>query len=269
MPAVRAAAVAGTFYPADPAALRRTVAELLDVARRRLPDPPANRSPIAALLLPHAGYAYSGSTAALGYAALARDRAAEGVRRVVLLGPTHRVAIDGLALPGVAAFATPLGEVAITPVPSDLRATLPQLVEHRAAHALEHALEVHLPFLQVVLPHALVLPLAVGRAAPDVVAAVLDALVDGPETLVVISSDLSHYHPHDEAEVRDRATVAQIRRLQPPLTHEQACGATPANGLLALAQRRGWEATLLGRCTSGDTAGDRRRVVGYAAVAFG
>lgn len=263
MQAVRPAAVAGSFYPGDPATLRRTVAALLDDVRDRLTsDLPAPK----ALLLPHAGYVYSGGVAALGYAALAR--AAAPVDRVVLLGPTHRVAVDGLALPDAAAFQTPLGSVPVAQVGPDQRAALPALHDNPQAHALEHSLEVHLPFLQTVVPGAAIVPLAVGRAAPEVVAEVLDALWGGPETVVVVSSDLSHYHPHDEATALDRETVGRLLHLDGPITHERACGATPVNGLLVVARRRGLRPTLLGRCTSGDTAGNRRRVVGYAAVAF-
>jgi AmmeMemoRadiSam system protein B len=263
MQAVRPAAVAGAFYPQRRAELERMIAGLLDEARRRLPaDLPAAK----ALLLPHAGYIYSGSTAALGYAALAR-RAAQ-VHRVVLLGPTHRVAVDGLALPDAEAFETPLGLMPVEPVDPSVRAALPQLVDSPAAHALEHSLEVHVPFLQTVLPGAQLVPLAVGWAAPGEVAAVLDAMWGGPETVVVVSSDLSHFHRHDEAVDLDRATVEQVLRLDGWLTHDQACGATPANGLLAVARRRRLLPQLLGMCTSGDTAGDRRRVVGYAALAF-
>jgi AmmeMemoRadiSam system protein B len=243
--------------------LARDVTTLLSEARRRLPT----GTPVPkALLLPHAGYVYSGSTAALGYAAV--EPAAATVQRVVLLGPTHRVAVDGLALPEVKAFDTPLGRVRVGEVDPGVRARLPQLVESRGAHAMEHSLEVHLPFLQLVLEEFTLVPLAVGRATPDQVADVLDALWGGPETLVVVSSDLSHYLGYAEAEALDVATVEQVLRLGAPLTHDQACGATPANGLLVAARRHGLRPLLLARCSSGDTAGDRRRVVGYAAVAF-
>ena len=260
---MRPPAVAGMFYPGRRSELARAVGGLLDEARRRVdPDAPVPK----ALLLPHAGYVYSGSTAALGYACL--EAARTDIRRVVLLGPTHRVAVDGLALPEAGFFETPLGRVPVEQVDPAVAARLPQLVVDRAAHAMEHSLEVHLPFLQAALADFSLVPLAVGRADPDAVAAVLDALWGGPETLVVVSSDLSHYRSYDEAAAIDRATVAQVLRLEAPLRHDQACGATPTNGLLVTARRRGLEPRLLGRCSSGDTAGDRRRVVGYAAVAF-
>lgn len=263
MLAVRPAAVAGSFYPGDPGELAALVRGLLDEASARLP---ADLGPVEALLLPHAGYVYSGSVAALGYAALAR--AATPVTRAVVLAPAHRVAVEGLALPEVDSLATPLGEVPVEPVPLELRRRLPQIVDSVAAHALEHAVEVQLPFLQTVCPEAAVVPLVVGRAAPERVAEVIDALRGGPETVVVVSSDLSHYHPHAEAVGLDRVTVAQVLALDGPLRHDQACGATPLNGLLVSARRRGLRSRLLGQCTSGDTAGDPRRVVGYAAVAF-
>ncbi len=263
MRSVRPAAVAGTFYPGRSADLASTLAALLEPARRAV-DPAG--PPAKAYLLPHAGYTYSGAVAALGYADLERRRGT--VTRVVLLGPTHRVAVDGLALPGADALETPLGSVPVATLDPALRATLPQVVESPEAHRQEHSLEVHLPFLQTVLDDVAVVPLAVGRARPDAVAEVLDALWGGPETVVVVSSDLSHYLRHEEARAVDDRTVAQILDLDGRLDHRQACGATPANGLLVTARRRGMAARLLAACTSGDVTGDRRRVVGYAAVAF-
>jgi AmmeMemoRadiSam system protein B len=263
MRSVRPAAVAGTFYPGRPADLESALDALLGPARRAVdPDLP----PAKAYVLPHAGYVYSGATAALGYAELERRR--DLVTRVVLLGPTHRVPVDGLALPGVDALETPLGTVPVDPVDPALRAALPQLVDSAEVHRLEHSLEVHLPFLQTVLGDVSVVPLAVGRARPEQVAEVVDALWGGPETVVVVSSDLSHYLRQDEARAIDETTVAQLLDLDGTLDHHQACGATPANGLLVTARRRGMSTRLLGMCTSGDVTGDRRRVVGYAAVAL-
>ena len=187
---------------------------------------------------------------------------------MVLLGPTHRVAVDGLALPGAHAFATPLGDVRVVEPEPAVLAALPQVVVRPVVHALEHSLEVHLPFVQVALGDVEVLPLAVGRAAPEDVAAVLDAVWGGPETVVVVSSDLSHYLTYEQAATVDAVTVRQVLGLDGPLGHEQACGATPLNGLLVAAGRHDLRPRLLGACSSGDTAGDRRRVVGYAAVAF-
>ena len=259
----RPAAVAGLFYPAGADDLARDVDRMLDDARARLD--PGLTAP-KALILPHAGYVYSGPTAALGHALLGTARGT--VRRVVLLGPTHRVAVDGAALPGATALATPLGLVPVPDVAPAVRARLPHLVDSAVVHAQEHSLEVHLPFLQRALGDVEVLPLAVGRADPQDTADLIDALWGGPETAVVVSSDLSHYHPYEEARRIDAATLDRMLALAGPLTHEQACGATPANGLLLTARRRGMSATLLGACNSGDTAGSRGRVVGYAAVAL-
>lgn len=263
MPTVRPVAVAGTFYPAQASTLASDVVRMLQAAQGSAPALPA---PPKALIVPHAGYIYSGSTAARAYATLAPLR--ETVRRVVLLGPVHRVAVRGLALPGVSAFATPLGQIAIDQAAVAALASLPQVVTSPQAHALEHSLEVQLPFLQTVLPEFELLPLAVGDATPDEVAEVLQALWGGPETLIVVSSDLSHFLPYHTAQACDQDTVQRILHLQGPLNHRQACGGTPINGLLLAARQRHLAPHLLGLCNSGDTAGDRQRVVGYASLAF-
>jgi AmmeMemoRadiSam system protein B len=263
MLAVRPAAVAGMFYPADPAALRGAVDRLLAAA----PATPGDRRPAKALVVPHAGYVYSGPIAAAVYARLAAH--ARSLRRVVLLGPAHRVAFRGLALPGADRFATPLGDVAVDRAAAAAIDGLPQVSEYKAAHAGEHSLEVQLPFLQRLLDDFTLLPLVVGAATADDVAGVLDVLWGGPETLIVVSSDLSHYHPYDEARRIDRATADAILAMTPRLDHEQACGATPVNGLLLAARRRGLVPALVDLRNSGDTSGDRRRgVVGYAAFEF-
>ncbi len=261
MNAVRAPAVAGYFYPADPIQLRSELGRLL-AAAPKVEDAPAPK----VLIVPHAGYLYSGSIAASGYARLAP--AAGQIRRVVLLGPAHRVAVRGLALPEAAKFASPLGEVMLDRQAIEAIADLPQVIASEAAHALEHSLEVHLPFLQTVLGEFSLVPLVVGRVTAEEVAAVLERVWGGPETLIVISSDLSHYLPYDEAREKDADSVARMLRREVGLDHEQACGATPVNGLLALARRRGLGAELLDLRNSGDTAGDKSRVVGYAALAF-
>lgn len=264
MHTVRPPAVAGAFYPAPARTLARTVTSLLAAARTERPEVAAQ--PPKVLIAPHAGYIYSGPMAARAYAQLAAVRAT--VRRVVLLGPVHRVPVRGLALPGAAAFATPLGEIAVDQDAVTSLKPLPQVAVSPAAHALEHSLEVQLPFLQSVLDEFKLLPLAVGDATPGEVAQVLDALWGGPETLIVISSDLSHYLPYAAARNIDGETVERILALDGPLTHEQACGGTPINGLLIAARQRQLQPQLLGLCNSGDTAGDKQRVVGYAAIAF-
>lgn len=264
MHAIRQPAVAGAFYPGQAGPLASTVASLLAAARAEMPA--ASPATPKVLIVPHAGYVYSGLMAARAYARLEPVR--KTVRRVVLLGPVHRVPVRGLALPGVAAFATPLGEIEIDQDAVHALKALRQVVVSPAAHALEHSLEVQLPFLQSVLDGFRLLPLAVGDAEPHEVAEVLDALWGGPETLIVISSDLSHYLPYAAACQIDDQTVEHILALDPTLTHEQACGGTPINGLLLAARRHQLQPQLLGLCNSGDTAGDRQRVVGYAAIAF-
>ncbi len=260
-PATRPAAVAGMFYPASTAELARLVDELLAAApgRERAPAPKA-------LIAPHAGYVYSGPIAASAYAQIRSQRG--GIRRVVLLGPVHRVPVRGLALPGVERFTTPLGEVPVDAEAVTTLRDLPQVVESPAAHATEHSLEVQLPFLQRVLGEFSLLPLAVGDATAEEVAEVLDRLWGSDETLIVVSSDLSHYLPYDTARRVDRDTVDHLLSLDAELDHERACGATPVNGLLLAARRHGLRAELIDLRNSGDTAGDRRRVVGYAAMAF-
>jgi MEMO1 family protein len=280
---VRPAAVAGLFYPDDPVALRSTVISLLAARSHGAAGAPARRPP-KAVIAPHAGYSYSGPIAASAFAALASgaasaagaagaagvagDASAPKVRRVVLLGPSHQVPLRGLGLPGAERFATPLGMV-----PVDLEAAaavdrLPQVAVRPDAHAAEHSLEVELPFLQVMLGPFEVLPLVVGQAGAEEVAEVLELVWGGDDTVLVISSDLSHYLPAAAAERMDRETAAQILALAGPLTSRQACGAVPVNGLLAAARRQGLVPRQLDLRHSGDTSGDRSRVVGYGAWAF-
>jgi AmmeMemoRadiSam system protein B len=203
---------------------------------------------------------YSGAVAASGYARLAP--AMGRIARVVLAGPAHRVWFDGLALPGADRLETPLGVVRVPAV------AVPGVINHPRAHADEHSLEVHLPFIQRVLGDVEVIPLLAGDASPASVAAVFDTLWGGAETAIVVSSDLSHYHPWQEAVRLDTVSAAQVESLGPPLTHDQACGATPVNGLLAAARRRGMSVERLDLRNSGDTAGPRDQVVGYGAFAL-
>ncbi len=257
----RPAAVAGLFYPDDAMRLREQVHAALAGARAA-PGPAAPKL----LVVPHAGYVYSGPIAGSGYALLAPW--AGRIRRVVLLGPTHRVALRGLAAPTVDAFETPLGRVPLDSAALDTLAALPQVTRSDAAHAREHALEVQLPFLQAVLGPFTLVPLAVGDASPEAVAEVLERLWGGDETLIVISSDLSHYLPYDEARASDRATVERILAFATDLDPYEACGAHPLAGALRAARAHGLQPRLLDLRNSGDTAGDRERVVGYAAMAF-
>jgi AmmeMemoRadiSam system protein B/AmmeMemoRadiSam system protein A len=260
-PATRPAAVAGMFYPASTAELSRQVDELLAAAAGREGAPPPK-----ALVAPHAGYVYSGPIAASAYAQIRSQRGR--IRRVVLLGPVHRVPVRGLALPGVERFVTPLGSIAVDRAAVAALRDLPQVVESALAHEQEHSLEVQLPFLQRLLGDFALVPLAVGDATAEEVAEVLDRLWGGEETLVIVSSDLSHYLPYDSARRVDRDTVDHLLSLDAELDHQRACGATPISGLLLAARRQGLKAELLDLRNSGDTAGDRRRVVGYAAIAF-
>jgi AmmeMemoRadiSam system protein B len=256
---VRPTAVAGTFYPSSPGVLRAEVDAMLEgVPARSYPRQPK------ALIVPHAGYRYSGPVAATAYASLVPF--AERISCVVLVGPSHRAYFFGLALPEARAFETPLGSVSID---AAALARIPQVQALSNAHAREHSLEVQLPFLLRVLPRFFMVPLVAGDATGADVATVLDALWGGPETLIVISSDLSHYLAYDTARHVDGITARAIVGLGPaPLHHDQACGATPVNGLLEVARRRGLRPELLDLRNSGDTAGGRDQVVGYGAFAF-
>lgn len=269
---VRAPAVAGTFYPASAVELGDTVDRLLAAAQLATPAPCPK-----ALIVPHAGYIYSGAIAASAFARVAPY--GERITRVVLVGPAHRVFVDGLASPGAARLRTPLGELEVD---SDALRALPAVVADPAAHAREHSLEVELPFLQRVAPRAKIVPLAGSRAEPAVVGAVLEQLWGGPETLIVISSDLSHYLPYADARAVDEQTCARIVALDPTIGGRQACGAIGINGLLWVARRKQLRVELLDLRSSGDTVpaalsrcadgsvtrgGPRDEVVGYAALA--
>ncbi len=259
---VRRAAVAGSFYPSQQEELSRVIGNFLleSCQQVKLPRPPK------ALIVPHAGYVYSGPVAASAYSWI-RPLHAE-ISKVVLLGPVHRVPIQGLALPGGEAFATPLGTVALDVPACRQLESLPQVSVNAAAHALEHSLEVQLPFLQRLLDRFELIPLAVGDASPEQVAQVLEQVWGGSETLIVISSDLSHYLPYTLAQRVDQDTVQTILEFGPQLRPNQACGAVPILGLLQAAAHHRLEPHLLDLRNSGDTAGDKERVVGYAAFAF-
>lgn len=258
---LRLPAVAGLFYPADPHSLHAQVAGFLSAA-----IPAEVVEAPKALIVPHAGYIYSGAVAASAYGELTQRR--ELIRRVLILCPTHRVAVRGMAIPAAQTFITPLGTVAVDREAWLQVREMPGVIVDDRPHAEEHAIEVQLPFLQSTLDHFEILPIAVGDVDPTRVAAVLEALWGGPETLVVISSDLSHYHPYRQAQLRDKATIAQIRQLDARLESEQACGSGAINGLLLAAARHRLVAHVLDLRNSGDTAGDREHVVGYASIVF-
>ncbi len=260
----RPAAVAGSFYAGDPLRLAADVDYLLANAAPR--DQHASSQIPKAIIVPHAGYIYSGPVAAPAYL-LVRE-AATRINRVVLLGPVHRVPVRGLALPSVDGFETPLGTIPVAKEARTFLAGLHQVTINDRAHAWEHSLEVQLPFLQRVLGEFELVPLAVGDASAEEVCQVLDELWGGPETLIVISSDLSHYLPYDSACRVDRESVRSILELRLLTSPEQACGATPVNGIITAARRRGLTPKLVDIKNSGDTAGDKGRVVGYASIAL-
>jgi AmmeMemoRadiSam system protein B len=258
----RKPAVAGTFYPGDPRALERSVRGYVDEAAS-----PGGAAP-KALIAPHAGFVYSGPIAGSAYARIAPLRGT--IETVVLLGPAHRVPVRGLAVPSCDAFDTPLGRIALDRDAIERVLKLPAVVVSDEAHAWEHSLEVQLPFLQELLGEFRLVPLVVGDATPGEVADVLDELWGGPETLIVVSSDLSHYYDYATARTMDAETTRAIEDLQPDaIDYEQACGRIPIQGLLLAARQRGLQACAVDVRNSGDTAGPRDRVVGYGAYVVG
>jgi AmmeMemoRadiSam system protein B len=263
MAVIRQPAVAGRFYPDDAGQLRSAVQGYLNEARLRLPDRKIDGPP-KAIIVPHAGYVYSGSVAASAYAQLEPFR--DLFRRVVLLGPSHYFRIRGLAACHADIFETPLGPIPVDTAAVERLLEMPQVERVDAAHAREHSLEVHLPFLQQVLDDFRLIPLTVGDATPDEVAEVIEALWGGSETLFVISSDLSHFHDYETARRLDRETSQTIESLRyEELRGDRACGFKPISGLLDALRKRNMHVRLLDLRNSGDTGGDRDRVVGYGA----
>lgn len=259
MNTIRVAAVAGTFYPSD----ARQLATMVDDFLARAEDD--GLAP-KAIIAPHAGYTYSGPIAASAYARLA---ARPAVQRAILLGPAHRVALDGVAATSAQAFATPLGDV---PVDQEIIAqalALPQVHLWDEAHAFEHSLEVQLPFLQRIFDNVRIVPLVVGQATTAEVAEVLELLWGGLETVIIVSSDLSHFHDYATARRMDRATAEAITQLDGrALAYESACGRNALRGLLQVAREKGLRGQLVDLRNSGDTGGSRSRVVGYGAFVF-
>jgi len=257
---IRIPAVAGMFYPSVPHELLNMIKQFLEQPRVAGPVPKA-------MIVPHAGYIYSGAIAASAYAYLKPARSL--ITRVVLLGPSHRVPFSGLATSSLQSFATPLGDVPLDRAAIESIQQLPQVSVLDYAHAREHSLEVHLPFLQEMLKNFKLVPLVVGEATPEEVSEVLEQLWGGQETLIVVSSDLSHYLNYESARQLDALTTQAIENLRPEdIHHEQACGRNPINGLLYLARKRGLHAKAVDVRNSGDTAGSKDRVVGYGAYLF-
>ena len=261
----RKPAVAGTFYPDDPETLSSQISAFL----RGIPPAEGALLP-KAIVVPHAGYVYSGATAASAYGLLIPHK--NTIKRVVLLGPCHRVALRGVALSSANAFATPLGSVEVDHTMDDTLLSLPhaEVSIFDETHKNEHSLEVQLPFLQSVLGNNFkLIPMVVGDAHTDEIMEILETLWGNDETLIVISSDLSHYLSYDGAKKVDGETCKAIENLDlNSIGDYQACGRVPLKGLLKMANKKGLKATTLDLRNSGDTAGDRDRVVGYGAWSF-
>ncbi len=256
---IRPAAVAGRFYPGNSTELATTVRGYLDAVSYSDLGPAPK-----AMIVPHAGYIYSGPVAATAYARL-RHKAGV-ITRVVLIGPAHTLWIDGMAVPSATAFATPLGDVPVDRAAISQILDLPGIEMNDEPHIREHALEVHLPFLMECLGAFSLVPILAGDSAPGEIARVLDCLWGGPETLIVVSSDLSHYHDYETATKMDSATTLAIEALDgDALEQDQACGSVPIQGLLKLARQKGMSVHAIDQRNSGDTAGPRDEVVGYGA----
>ncbi len=256
METVRKPAVAGLFYPAVSAELAASVDAFLDEA-------PASRPFTRLVIAPHAGHRYSGRFAAPAYKALSRD-----TKKVVILGPTHRVGIEGMALAGAQWHETPLGKIKTDTELTNMLEELDEVITAPLVHSQEHSIEVHLPFLQRHLDDFTVVPVAVGDATPQAVSQLISRVWQDPDAAILVSSDLSHYLHDSEARIQDEETLRQISSLRWPVRPDQACGARPISGLLHFAEQRGLRAAVLASGNSSDTAGDRSRVVGYASVAY-
>lgn len=256
-PAQRQPAVAGTFYPASAQKLHHMLVQYLNDAKSDAKVPKA-------IIVPHAGYIYSGPVAATAYARL--KKAHNRITRVVIIGPSHRVAFRGLAISRTESFVTPLGAIPVDHEALQTIVHLPFVEYIEQAHTYEHSLEVHLPFLQEMLDNFKIVPIVAGDASAEQVSQVIDALWGGDETLIVISSDLSHYHDYLTAQQLDRSTSKVIEQLQyEQLDFESACGRVPVSGLLKLAREKSLSVKTIDLRNSGDTAGDKNRVVGYGA----
>ena len=260
MNSIRAPAVSGTFYPANAVKLHEMVDDFMKYARHNGEMPKA-------IIAPHAGYIYSGPVAASAYARL--EKYADQIERVVLVGPSHRVGFNGLAAPAVDYFETPLGRLLIDQISIESLLDFPWVQRLERAHTLEHSLEVQLPFLQIVLKEFSLVPLVVGNAEVSEVAQVLEHLWGGIDTLIVISSDLSHYLDYDSARAIDAVTTKAIEGMRDQdIGYDQACGALPVRGLLRVAKKYDLHCETVDLRNSGDTAGSRDSVVGYGAYVF-
>ncbi len=266
---VRPPAVASLFYPGEAAELKQNLREMLDEASEA-EDPnedlPAGQH-LRALIVPHAGYVYSGTTAALAYHLLRKNR--DDFHRILLLGPAHRVWLEGIAFPGTDAFETPLGRIPLAKQQIRELLRFPEVQLRDDAHQDEHCLEVQLPFLQEILNEFELLPAVVGEISPDSLSGLLENLLEDPQNLLLLSTDLSHFHSYTEAQAIDQKTAEAIESFEDEkILPEQACGAHPLRGLLRHARIQGWKIQRLGLCNSGDTAGSKDRVVGYGAWAL-
>lgn len=257
----RPPAVAGTFYPDNPNTLRNDVLQYISDAKAIHGPRPKF------LIVPHAGYIYSGSTAAYAYRHI--KPYGEGITRVVLMGPAHRVPLRGLAIPSMSQFSSPLGDINLDEQNLEKLEALDFVSVNDTAHALEHSLEVQLPFLQSVLNEFTLTPIIVGKCSPKELAMLINILWGGNETLFICSTDLSHYHAYSDAKKIDAITCDKIKNIQNNISGEQACGCYPLNGVLQVAQERHLEVKQLYYCNSGDTAGAQDAVVGYGAFIIG
>jgi len=267
----RLPAVASMFYPGDFEELRHELRGYLNgsICKKNVSTQNNNDiSDIRGLIVPHAGYVYSGEIAASAYRLLLQKRGK--YKRVLILGPAHHVWISGAAFPSVEFFETPLGKIKLDKLTMEqIIKKLPWVSVNEKAHSQEHCIEVQLPFLQETLDDFLLIPMVVGETKPEQIAEVIYQFIEDKETLIVISTDLSHFHDYETATANDLRTANAIEHLElENLYSEDACGIYPLKGVLSVAQKKNWEVYRLGLCNSGDTSGDRHRVVGYGAWAF-
>lgn len=263
----RAPAVSGLFYNDSPISLRRQVLEFLAAASSAEDRSATKNSELKAVVVPHAGYIYSGPVAAFAYKEIQKEAA--HFKKIVLIGPSHHVPFQGVAVPKMNTFATPLGSVSVDLSLKQIALNFSFVIENDEPHRKEHSLEVQLPFLQVALKKFSILPIVIGQASATDLTQLLYKLCTEKDVLIVISSDLSHYLPYNIAQKRDLNTIDHILHFEPEkIEYDDACGRQGIQAFLHYAQSKKLIPILFNYKNSGDTAGDKSQVVGYCSIGF-